>query len=117
MFAVNFKCQSISEDSQFLMLVDTLNGTKYLFDSVTTNDDVLFYDIAPLPLFYDSNEKGFISVLYPNLWASAFDSIDEGRKNTPNYRKASRLFQTISKTENPAILVYRFTSPSLQNLQ
>ena len=117
MFAVNFKCQSISEDSQFLMLVDTLNGTKYLFDSETTNDDVLFYDIAPLPLFYDSNEKGFVSVLYPNLWASTFDSIDEGRKNTPNYSKASSLFQTISKTENPSILVYRFTSSSLQNLQ
>ena len=117
MFAVNFKCQSISEDSQFLMLVDTLNGTKYLFDSETTNDDVLFYDIAPLPLFYDSNEKGFISVLYPDLWTSTFGSIDGKHKNTANYRKALSLFQTISKTENPAILVYRFKSPSLQNLQ
>lgn len=106
-FAINIKCQSISEDSQYLLLVDTLNQTKYLFDSETANDDILFYDYVVLPLFYDSNKDGFITLLYPHLWASTFDSIDEERKNTANYRKAQSIFQTVSKTENPSILVYR----------
>ena len=107
MFAINFKCQSISEDSQYLLLVDTLNHTEYLFDSETTIDDILFYDHVVLPLFYDSNKNGFISVLYPDLWASTFGSISDERKKNTNYQKASSLYQSVSKTENPAILVYR----------
>ena len=106
-FAINFQCQSISEDSQYLLLVDTLNQTKYLFDSETTNDDILFYNHLALPLFYDCNKDGFICLLYPHLWASTFDSIDEERKNTANYRKAQSIFQTVSKTDNPSVLVYR----------
>lgn len=105
-FAINYKCQSVSEDSQYLLLVDTLNHTKYLLDSETCHDDILFYDHVFLPLFYDSNGNGFISVLYPNLWASTFDSIDEERKNTVNYPRALSLFSKISKTENHSIMIY-----------
>jgi hypothetical protein len=106
-FAINYKCQSVSEDSQYLLLVDTLNHTKYLLDSETCHDDILFYDHVILPLFYDSDGNGFISVLYPNLWASTFDSIDEERKNTVNYPRALSLFRKITKTENPSIMIYK----------
>lgn len=106
-FAINYKCQSVSEDSQYLLLVDTLNHTKHLLDSETSNDDILFYDYVVLPLFYDSNKEGFISVLYPDLWASTFDSIDEERKNSVNYPRALSLFRKITKTENPSIMIYK----------
>ena len=105
--AIDFKCQSISEESRYLLFVDTLNQTKYLFDNKATNDNILFYDYVALPYFYDSNEDGFISVLYPDFWISTFKSISEDRKNTSNYQKASSIYEIASKNENPSILVYR----------
>ena len=106
-FAVNFNCPSISEDSQYLMLIDSINHTKYLFDSETTNDDILFYDYVAMPYFYDSNDKGFIGILYPDFWISTFKSINEERKNAANYQKALSIYETVSKNENPSILVYK----------
>lgn len=109
-FAIRFKCQSISEDSHYLLFVDTLNQTKYLFDSMATDDDILFYDYVPLPFFYDSNEDGFISVLYPDFWISTFMYVDEDRKNTSNYQKALSIYEKVSKNDNPSILVYRLNN-------
>ena len=108
MFAIRFNCQSISEDAQYLMLVDTLTNKKVLFDSESYRDDVLFYDYVILPLFYDCYQDYFVSVLYPDLWKETFDSLTETKEINTNYKKALDYYRLITETENPSIVLYHF---------
>lgn len=108
MFAIRFKCLSISEDAQYLMLVDTLTNNKYLFDSESYKDDVLFYDHVILPLFYDCYQDFFVSVLYPDLWTETFNSLPEKSRMNTNYKKALDYYQIITETKNPSIVLYHF---------
>ena len=111
MFAIYFTCPSLSDDSQFLMLVNTLDNSKCLFDSETYIDDVIFYDHVVLPLFYDCYKDYYASVLYPDLWTETFNNISEDRKTNKNYLKALALYPQITRTENPSIVLYHLKAP------
>lgn len=110
MYVVNFECKAISEESQYLMIIDTLTNKKYYFDSESYTDDLLFYDYMVLPFFLDFYKDCFIGVLYPDLWKQTFNSIADSRKNSANYKKALGYYQALADNQNPLIICYYFKS-------
>lgn len=67
-FCVEFVCTRLSEDGQFIILVNKTTNKCLLLDSETYKDDLLHGNYRVLPDFSESYGESFVGVIDPQLW-------------------------------------------------
>ena len=105
-FVTQFICQSRSEESNYMMITDTLTHSKQLIDSESFTDDVTFYDFVIYPQIFDCCDDRLVCVIYPDYWTDTFPGLTDERKSSPYYQSAFEQYRNLSGNDNPLLVFY-----------
>lgn len=86
-YCLEFVCTRLSEEGQFIILVNKTNNKCMLLDSDNYKDDILYCNYRILPDFSESYGEDFIGVIYPHLWKESIRKEGTGIIKDKNYYK------------------------------
>lgn len=102
---IEFTCERLAEDAQFIMLISKLTNKSYLINSDSYKDDLAFYTSRILPDFSCLFNGCFWGCIYPTTWKDDINAMRTSEKS-PQYRRIFEYVNSISDEQNPIICIY-----------
>lgn len=106
LYQIEFSCERLSKESQFIMLIDKNTNNRVLINSATFKDDITYYDHRILPDFSYQYEECFWGIIYPAAWKDCIKKVEISRKGNSTYKGIIKYLESISDEQNPIICVY-----------
>lgn len=105
MYEVEFECNRISEEGQFIMLANKDSERTFMINSDSYKDDLTYADYRIVPDFSLLYNDNFWGVIYPASWRQSFAEIKD-KPHSIQYENIAKIISKVSDEQNPIICVY-----------
>ncbi len=104
-FQIEFTCERLAKDAQFIALISKKNNKSYLINSDNYKDDLAFYNFRILPDFSYLFNGCLWGIIYPASWKDDVNKL----KTIEKYQQYGRILEyvnSISDEQNPIVCIY-----------
>lgn len=106
LYQIEFSCNRIAEDAQFIMLINKKTQKSYLMSSNDYTDDLTYYDFRILPDFSYHYDGCFLGIIYPASWKDGIDEEKSIKTESIEQKKIYDYIDSLSYEQNPIVCLY-----------